>query len=72
VWLQLDRIATAQGGSHYLRIDAGGKAHLGIDGGTDMKIEALYDRSSGEWLRLYYDLGEGTGPATGDVSLAIH
>ena len=70
VWLQLDRIATVEGGSHYLAINADGIAHLG-DESTDMMIDALYDRSSGQWLRLHYGLGEGT---TGDPppSLSNH
>jgi hypothetical protein len=61
VWLQLDRIATVEGGSHYLGINADGIAHVGGDS-IDMMIEAFYDRSSGEWLRLHYGLGEGAGP----------
>ena len=60
VWLQLDRIATVEGGSHYLGINADGIAHVGGDS-IDMMIEAFYDRSSGEWLRLHYGLGEGAG-----------
>jgi hypothetical protein len=60
VWLQLDRIATVEGGSHYLGINADGVAHLGGDS-TDVMIDAFYDRSSGEWLRLHYSLGEDAG-----------
>jgi len=65
VWLQLDRIATVEGGSHYLGINADGVAHLGGDS-IDMMIDAFYDRSSGEWLRLHYSLGEDTGYASGN------
>ena len=61
VWLQLDRIATVEGGSHYLGINADGVAHVGGDS-IDMMIDAFYDRSSGEWLRLHYGLGEGRVP----------
>lgn len=57
--LRLDRIATVQSGSHYLRINADGLAYLGAEGSRDMTIEALYDRSSGKWLRLHYGLGDG-------------
>ena len=60
VWLQLDRIATVEGGSHYLGINADGVAHLGGDS-AGMRIDAFYDRSSGEWLRLHYSLGEDAG-----------
>ena len=59
VWLQLDRISTVEGGSHYLGITAQGVAYLGVAGSTRMKIEALYDRSSSQWLWLHYGLGDG-------------
>jgi hypothetical protein len=67
VWLQLDRIATVEGGSHYLGINADGIAHLGGDS-TDMMIDAFYDRSSGEWLRLHYSLGEDAGYPSRNLS----
>jgi hypothetical protein len=67
VWLQLDRIATVEGGSHYLGINADGVAHLGGDS-TDMLIDAFYDRSSGEWLRLHYSLGEDAGYPSRNLS----
>ena len=67
VWLQLDRIATVEGGSHYLGINADGIAHLGGDS-TDMMIDAFYDRSSGEWLRLHYSLGEEAGYPSRNLS----
>lgn len=57
--LRLDRIATVQSGSQRLRINADGLAYLGVEGSRDMTIEALYDRSSGKWLRLHYGLGDG-------------
>jgi hypothetical protein len=67
VWLQLERIATVEGGSHYLGINADGVAHLGGDS-TDMLIDAFYDRSSGEWLRLHYSLGEDAGYPSRNLS----
>jgi len=67
VWLQLDRIATVEGGSHYLGINADGVAHLGGDS-TDVMIDAFYDRSSGEWLRLHYSLGEDAGYPSRNLS----
>ncbi|MFS8063344.1 MAG: hypothetical protein ACMG5Z_02035 [Luteimonas sp.] len=70
VWLQLDRIATVEGGSHYLGINADGIAHLGVDGSTDLMIEALYDRSSGTWLRLHYGLGDGVGDSSRNQPIA--
>ena len=69
VWLQLDRIATVEGGSHYLGISAGGIAHVDGDS-TDMTIEAFYDRSSGEWLRLHYGLGNEAGNSPWNLPIA--
>ena len=61
VRLQLDRIRTVQAGSHYLRIDASGIADFGPEGTSSARIEALYDRRDGAWLRVDYELGPGAG-----------
>ena len=65
VRLQLDRITTVEAGSRYLRIDASGIADFGPDGTSPTRIEALYDRRDGIWLRVNYELGPGgdTAPA---------
>ena len=57
--LRLDRVTTVEG-SRYLRIDADGVAYLGPDAGTDVQVQALYDRSSRKWLHLHYALDDGT------------
>jgi hypothetical protein len=69
VRLQLDRISTVQAGSRYLRINADGLADFGRDGSADAKIEALYDRSSGQWLRVHYEVGGGPERTSQDVPL---
>src|SRR5690606_28844712 len=61
VRLQLDRIRTVQAGSHYLRIDASGIADFGPEGTSSARIEALYDRRDGAWLRVDYERGPGAG-----------
>lgn len=61
VRLQLDRIATMEAGTRYLRIDASGIADFGLDGTAPTRVEALYDRQDNAWLRVAYVL-EGTPP----------
>lgn len=61
VRLQLDRITTVEAGSRYLRIDASGVADFGPEGTSPTRIEALYDRRDGAWLRVNYELGPEGG-----------
>jgi hypothetical protein len=57
--VRLDRIATVEDGSRFLRISAQGMAYTGrSDGGTPLTILALYDRTRRAWSRLDYGLGE--------------
>ncbi|WP_460761494.1 hypothetical protein [Lysobacter fragariae] len=57
-WLRLDRVATVEGGSKYLRINAQGVVYIDRDGpGTPLAIEAIYDRSDDSWPKLEYGLG---------------
>lgn len=67
VRLQLDRISTVEAGSRYLRIDASGIADFGPEGTAPTRIEALYDRRDGTWLRVNYELGPGNDLATAPV-----
>ena len=55
--LQLDRIESVETGQNYLLIDAWGLADFGRDGSSKIRIAAFYDRRSGQWLQLHYDLG---------------
>lgn len=56
--LHLDRVATVEGDGQRLRIDAQATAYLDRYGpGMPLTIVALYDRSSGAWLKLEYGPG---------------
>lgn len=58
VSVRLDRIATVEGGTQFLRINAVGVAYAGRSGaGTALTIQALYDRTRRDWMRLEYGLG---------------
>lgn len=57
--LQLDDIATVEGGRRLLRISAQGIADFGLNGSTPVRIEALYDQVAGAWQRVHYELGTG-------------
>jgi len=54
--MQLDRIVTVETGSRYLRIDAEGLVDFGRDGAAPVRVEGLYDRAGGDWLRVAYVL----------------
>lgn len=54
--MQLDRIVTIETGSRYLRIDAEGLVDFGPDGTAPARVEGLYDRMAGDWLRVAYVL----------------
>lgn len=56
VRMQLDRVETVETGQHYLGIEARGLADFGRDGSRDLRISALYDRRSAQWLQLDYEL----------------
>lgn len=53
----VDRIATTPTGSRYLRVTALGTADFAAEGTTAAQIDALYDRRTGEWVRVTYELG---------------
>ena len=59
VSVRLDRVATVEGGTRFLRMQAGGVAYFSDNGaGTALTISALYDRSRRTWKRLEYGLGD--------------
>jgi hypothetical protein len=66
--LQLDRIESVEAGQGYLLIDAWGLADFGRDGSSKIRIAAFYDRRSGQWLQLHYDLGEAPDTALPPVA----
>ena len=57
VAMLLDRITTSAVGTRYQQIHANGTADFGAEGSTAAQIEATYDRSNGQWLRVKYELG---------------
>ncbi len=40
----------------FLRVSGAGVADFGSEGRVDARVEALYDRDTGRWLRVSYDL----------------
>lgn len=54
--MQLDHIVTVETGRRYLRIDAEGMVDFGPDGTAPLRVEGLYDRIDGDWLRVAYAL----------------
>lgn len=53
----LDRVTSAPAGERYLTVQASGTADFAGEGRTAARVRALYDRRSGQWLRLDYELG---------------
>lgn len=53
----LDRITTTAAGTRYLRVEALGTADFASEGTTAAQVDALYDRRTGQWLRVAYELG---------------
>ena len=57
VQLVVNRVTTTDAGERYMVVEAMGIADFAAEGTTPTQIEALYDRQTGEWLRLDYELG---------------
>lgn len=53
----LDRITTSAAGTRYVRLQASGTADFASEGTTAAQVDALYDRKTGQWLRVAYELG---------------
>ncbi len=62
--MQLDHIVTVETGSRFLRIDAEGLVDFGPQGTAPARVEGLYDRVSGDWLRVAYALEPVPVPVT--------
>ncbi len=65
VWLQLDEIESYESAQRYVRINASGLADFGVEGQTPARVEALYDRNDGAWLRVNYALGGASSAMAG-------
>lgn len=53
----MERLTSSAVGTRYLQIKGLGTADFGVEGTTAAQVEALYDRSNGQWLRVDYELG---------------
>lgn len=58
--------ATAATG-RLLRLSGTGVADFGAEGRVDARVDALYDRVTGRWLHVRYELGEPAAGATQDA-----
>ncbi len=52
-----DQVRVAPIGQSLLRVQARGTADFDAEGLTDARVDALYDRDSGAWISLEYELG---------------
>ena len=67
----VDRVTTSPAGARYLRVEALGTADFASEGTTAAQVDALYDRRTGEWIRLTYELGTTSNWADeGDAAVA--
>lgn len=57
VELRVDHASTSPAGRRYLQVQAVGQARFGGEGTEQANIQALYDRTTGQWLRVDYELG---------------
>lgn len=72
VRLAVNRVTTADAGGRYLRVEAFGTADFAAEGRTPAQVRALYDRETGEWLRVDYELGTTSNwPAPVEATVAI-
>ncbi len=72
VHLVVNRVTTADAGNRYMQVEALGTADFANEGSTPTQVQALYDRETGEWLRVDYELGTTSNWADAtDPSVAI-
>ncbi|WP_460823670.1 hypothetical protein [Lysobacter olei] len=57
VEMRIDHASASPAGSRYLHVQAVGQALFEGEGTEHASVEALYDRRTGQWLRVNYDLG---------------
>jgi hypothetical protein len=57
VEMRIDQASASPAGSRYLHVQAVGQARFDGEGAERANVEALYDRTTGQWLRVSYDLG---------------
>lgn len=69
VQLAVNRVTTADAGGRYLTVEAFGTADFAAEGSTPTQVQALYDRQTGEWLRVDYELGTSSNWASQDDAI---
>lgn len=57
VEMRIDHASTSPAGRRFLQVQAVGQARFGGEGIEQANIQALYDRTTGQWLRVDYELG---------------
>lgn len=57
VQMVMERVTTNAIGARYLQVRGTGTADFGREGTTAAQVEALYDSSNKQWLRVSYELG---------------
>ena len=62
-WTQGVTTSTQPGG-RFVRLSGAGVADFGAEGRVDARVEALYDRVAGRWIRVSYELGEPSHPVS--------
>lgn len=58
-----DQITAVPATARFLKVEAVGTADFDAEGRTRTTVQALYDRESGEWLGLDYELGASANHA---------
>ncbi|GAB2617031.1 hypothetical protein [Novilysobacter erysipheiresistens] len=70
VQLVVGRATTAEAGTRYLLVEALGTADFADEGVVPAQVQALYDRKTGEWLRVDYELGTTSNWSDRGVAVA--
>lgn len=60
----------SNGDQRFVRVTGTGLVDFGVEGQVDARVDALYDRHTGRWLRVSYELGEPSGMSEAGVAVA--
>lgn len=73
VHLSIERVAAAATNTRFVQVTALGTADFSEEGSTPAQVRALYDRDTGKWLRVDYELGtDSNWTQQGESSVAIN
>lgn len=70
VQLVVGRATTLEAGTRFLLVEALGTADFADEGVVPAQVQALYDRKTGEWLRVDYELGTTSNWSDRGVAVA--